>query len=515
MTTSLIEVERKYDIPADLEVPDLSGLPGVDRVDSESFALHATYFDTRELALRAAGITLRLRTGGSDAGWHLKLPHGADREELHLPAGRLAGERPSEVPAELQALVRSRTRRGALLPVAELRTTRGVHRLVDSEGQVLAEVADDLVQGQPLLDEAPGMGWREWELELGAGPGTLLDAAQDRLLAAGASAASSTSKVGRVLAAVSAGPASSGWWARRAVSSSKVTAGGVLQAHLAEQVEELLARDPQVRRDQPDALHKMRVATRRLRSALRSFRPLLDRDVADPLRNELAWLAGVLGEVRDTEVMHARLRELVAEQEPEMVVGPVGTRIDQVLGDRYRAAHDRVLIELEGERYLGLLDGLDALVNDPPLVGAARKKASAVLPGLVRHADKRLAHAMTAAGHARGEEQDLLLHEARKDAKRARYAAEAVAGYAGKPAATYAKAITRLQEVLGEHQDGVVTREVLRELADTADRSGESSFTYGRLHGLEQARADAAAARWPQVHAQAADRQLRRWIRRH
>ncbi len=510
VTTSLVEVERKYDVPTDLEVPDLSGLPGVDRVDSETVSLDATYFDTEELALRSAGITLRLRSGGSDAGWHLKLPHGQDREELHLPAGEPTGQDPAEVPAELQELVRSRTRRQQLVPVARLRTTRSVRRLVDAEGRLLVEVADDAVQGQALLDEAPRLDWREWEVELGDGPRTLLDAAQDRLLAAGATAATSASKVGRVL---STGRDARAWWAPRTPSSPKATAGDVLRVHLAEQVEELLTRDPQVRRDRPDALHKMRVATRRLRSALRSFRPLLDRDVADPLRAELAWLAGVLGEVRDTEVMHARLRELVAEQEPELVVGPVTSRIDVVLDERYRAAHDRVLVELEGERYLELLERLDALVDEPPLVGPARKKAAGVLPGLVRQADKRLDRAMTAAERASGEEQDLLLHEARKDAKRARYAAEAVAGFAGKPARAYAKAITRLQEVLGEHQDGVVTREVLRELADAAEESGESSFTYGRLHGLEQARAETAAARWPQVHAQAADRRLRRWLR--
>ncbi len=510
MTTSSLEVERKYDVAADAPVPDLSALPGVRRVDDDSFELDATYFDTADLALRTAGITLRLRRGGDDAGWHLKLPHGADREELHLPAGDSSDE--PQVPEELRSLVRSRTRRRELVPVARLRTTRSVHRLRDADGRVLAEVADDLVDGTPLLADAPALRWREWEVELGAGPRGLLDAAQDRLLAAGARAASSASKVGRVLAAL---PGAPDGLARRArpARPRKASAGRVLQEHLAEQVEELLARDPQVRRDLPDALHKMRVATRRLRSALRAFRPLLDRDVADPLRDELAWLAGVLGEVRDVEVMHARLRRLVDGQDPDLVVGPVHARIDQVLGDRYRAAHDRVLVELEGDRYLRLLTALDALATAPPLVGAADGRATRVLPGLVRHADQRLRRAMAAAERATGEEQDLLLHEARKDAKRARYAAEAVAGHAGKPARAYAKAVTELQEVLGEHQDGVVTREALRELADAADRAGERSFTYGRLHGLEQARADAAAARWPQVRAQAADRRLRRWLR--
>ena len=504
----MVEIERKYDVPAALAVPDLAGLAGSAQ-PAERYELDATYVDTEDQALRRARITLRLRTGGSDAGWHLKLPLGADRLEIHAAATDLS----EGVPAELHALVRARTRRAALVPVARLATERHVHRLVDEDGRVLAEVADDVVRGQRLAEPPTELVWREWEVELGEGPRALLDAVQERLLAAGATPSGSASKVGRVLAG---GPAPStpepSRWERRPVSSAKVSAGGVVLAHLREQVEELLVRDPQVRRDTPDALHKMRVATRRLRSALRSFRPLLDRAVADPLRDELQWLAGVLGEVRDTEVMHARLHALVAEQDPELVVGPVQQRIDTVLGERYRQAHDAVLAELEGERYLSLLDALDRLVDDPPLLPRAGERASTALPALVRQAWKRLDRAMTAAERA-VEDQDELLHEARKDAKRARYAAEAVVAFAGKPAVAYAKAMTKLQEVLGEHQDGVVTRDVLRELAALADAAGESAFTYGRLHGLEQARADAAAARWPQVHAAASDKELRRWLR--
>ncbi|HEU0103904.1 MAG TPA: CYTH and CHAD domain-containing protein [Mycobacteriales bacterium] len=513
MATSAVEIERKYDVPAGLAVPDLSALPGVAALVSEGYELDATYFDTDDLALRAAGMTLRRRTGGGDAGWHLKLPYGVDREEIHLDLG----DDSDVVPAELQALVRARSRQQELVPVARLATTRGVHRLLDQDGAVLAELADDVVRGQTLGGATPGetpeLRWREWEVELGAGPRVLLDAAEQSLLGAGAVPSGSGSKVGRVLGARPQPDGRPPWWQRKPVTSRKVTAGGVVVAHLREQVEELLARDPQVRRDQPDALHKMRVATRRLRSALQSFRPLLDRAEVDPLRAELQWLAGVLGAVRDTEVMHARLRALVAEQDPELVVGPVAARIDTVLSARYRQAHDVVLAELEGARYLRLLDDLDALVDDPPLLPDARRRAAQVLAGPVRKTWKRLDRAMTEAEQATGQEQDLLLHEARKDAKRARYAAEAVAGYYGRPATAYAKEVTRLQEVLGEHQDGVVTREALRELASAADEAGESAFTYGRLHGLEQARAEQAAARWREVHARASDRSLRRWLR--
>ena len=506
MTTSAVEIERKYDVGAETSLPDLQGLPGAGAVVQETHELDATYFDTDDLRLRAAATTLRLRRGGSDAGWHLKVPLGGDREELFLTHS----DPDDGVPQELQALVRSRTRGAELLPVARLQTTRVVRRVLAEDGTPLVEVADDLVRGR-AGDDDPGLVWREWEAELLAGPRGLLDDVQQLLLAAGATPSGSASKVGRVLARHATPAGEPAWWGRRPVSSPKVAAGGVLLAHLGEQVEELVVRDPQVRRDLPDAVHRMRVATRRLRSALSTFRPLLDREQTDPVRDELAWLAGVLGEARDAEVMHARLRGLVAEQDAALVVGPVAERIDAELTRRYREAHDRVLVELEGARYLVLLERLQHLLQDPPLRELARERARDVLPGLVRKADKRLRRALTAAGRASGAERDLLLHEARKDAKRARYAAEAVVQVYGRDARRYAKAVTGLQEVLGEHQDGVVTREALRGLADAAHQAGESAFTYGRLHALEEARGAQAGAGWKDLRDQVSDDRLRFW----
>ena len=511
MTTTAIEVERKYDVAAEQALPDLSSVDGVVRVDTATYELDATYLDTEDLRLRAAATTLRRRSGGHDAGWHLKLPHGDDRLEV-----RLEGDTSEQVPAELQALVRSRTRTSPLLPVARLETSRTVHLLVGEGERVLAEVADDVVRARGAGEQREQR-WREWEVELVDGPRPVLDAVQDVLFAAGARPSASSSKVGRVLAARSAAPGAAPWWRDRPVTSSKVTAGGVVLAHLAEQVEELVRQDPQVRRDVPDALHKMRVATRRLRSALTTFRPLLERGRTDPLREELKWLAAELGQVRDTEVMHERLRRLVQDEPAELVLGPVLEHVDTVMGERYRAAHDSVLVELEGERYLRLLDGLAALVADPPLLPAARERAAAVLPRLVAKAWRRLDDAVRAAGRVGGHEGDLLLHEARKDAKRARYAAEAVVGAYGAPAKAYAKAVTGVQEVLGEHQDSVVTREVLRELAQgLVGETGGAGFTLGRLHALEQARAERAGGTWrtawDEAWRAASKKRLRRWL---
>ena len=512
MTTTVLEIERKYDVDTATEVPDLAGLPGVDGVSEPvEHVLVAHYVDTADLRLRAGGVTLRHRAGGDDAGWHLKLPLGDAREELQVEGG----DPTAPVPAQLYALVRALVRSAPLLPVARLETRRTVRRLLDEAGAVLVEVVDDQVEGTltgtgQAGDAAAPVRWREWEAELGSADRSLLDVVEQHLLSAGAVRSTTGAKVGRVLAGRPAEPGEPGWW----VGSSRrpSSAGSVVQTHLEEQVDELVARDPQVRRDLPDAVHTMRVATRRLRSALRTFRPLLDRSVTDPLRDELRWLAGVLGEARDVEVMHARLRELIAAEPPELVLGPVREKVETVMSKRYRDAHDRVVAELDGAPYLALLDALEALVQDPPFDDAARGRARDVLPPLVRRSWRQLDHTMLAAEAAEGQGQDELLHEARKLAKAARYAGEAVEPAFGRKAARFAKAMRELQDVLGEHQDSVVTRDLLREFGAASTRSGENGFTFGRLHGLEQARADHAVSRWPQVRAEVSVETLRRWL---
>lgn len=197
----VMETEQKFDVPAGFAVPTLTG-PGVaSMTPPDVLHLSATYFDTAGLRLAAAKITLRRRTGGTDPGWHIKLPVSADtRRELHFPLDE--GEH--EVPAPVAAEVAGWTGGEPLRPVARLETTRTIRRLVDPAGQVLAEVADDAVTGSrpDPADPArwrPADQWRELEVELVSGHRNLLNAAAGQLRAAGAEPSRSASKLARVL----------------------------------------------------------------------------------------------------------------------------------------------------------------------------------------------------------------------------------------------------------------------------------------------------------------------------
>ena len=208
-----IETERKYDAAAGFALPDLAGLGGVAAVTGpQTYRLRAIYFDTADFRLAAAKITLRRRTGGTDAGWHLKLPAGVDsRREVHAPLGRGA----SRVPGRLTELVAGWTGGQPLHPIARLATTRRVRRLARRDGEVLAEVADDLVVGSLPAPAAAGPGmpewreasrWREIEIELVTGSRELLDSAGEALRRAGAAPSAAASKLSRLLASAPGAP---------------------------------------------------------------------------------------------------------------------------------------------------------------------------------------------------------------------------------------------------------------------------------------------------------------------
>lgn len=496
------EIERKYEGPSaggDAPLPDLTGVPGVSGVIDKGVAeLDATYYDTADQRLAAASLTLRRRTGGDDAGWHLKLPVSEGvRDEIRAPLS-------DTVPEDLTSLVRSRIREAELVPVVRLRSARDVRHLVDASGALLAEVSVDRVRAERLGGGAGSAEWTEIEVELAdEGDPAFLDKVEKKLRKAGLKRSASASKLAKALDDTaprkSAKPSKSAKAAQaEPAESAPRTAGDHVLAYVRAQRDAIVELDPAVRRDVYDSVHRMRVATRRLRSTFRSYGKVLDRTVTDPIGDELKWLAGELGIDRDQEVLTEHLTAALDGLPPALLMGPVRDRLRTWSGARGAGSRQRLLAVLDGKRYLDLLTTLDTLVAGPPLLEAASKKPEKVIAKAVRKDFKKVAGLIgQALDLPSGTDRDLAMHDARKKAKRTRYAAEAAAPALGKPAADLVKSMKSLQTLLGDHQDCVMAREALRDLATEAHEAGENAFTYGVLYGREEQRAAAAEAALP------------------
>jgi CHAD domain-containing protein len=505
---TFLEVEIKLDADPGFALPDLAELPGVTSVQGGGLQeLEAVYVDSADLRLARHGTTFRRRTGGTDAGWHLKLPAAkAGRIEVRRGVGRSV----AAVPPKLLGLVRVQLRGEPVAPVARISTRRTVHRLIGADGVVLAEVADDQVTAEAMGAELTTSSWREIEVELVAGDEELLAAASSVLIEAGARRSGSSSKLQRALGHRLAQlnlpdlTAQAGKAAAEAKKDTRkgrsVTAGEVAVDYLTVHVAAMIAEDPRVRISAEEGVHQMRVAARRLRTGLATFRPLFADRAGEPLREELKWLSGLLGAARDAEVMRARLNQEVSEQPVELVVGPVVRRIDLELKQAYREAHAAAVTAMDGERYLALVEALEQFVAQPPFSPRAQSPAGEELRARVRKACTRVQKAVEELDgvddHA---ELDHRLHEVRIAAKRARYAGEAARPVVGKKAKRLADAMEQIQETLGDHQDAVVERQWLRDLAIRAFLAGENAFTFGRLHGLTDARAQHDQERFTEV----------------
>lgn len=474
MATEVRETERKYEVGPGTVLPGLGDMPGVGQeAELAEHQLSAEYYDTPDLRLIRAGVTLRRRRGGADAGWHLKLPAGPDtRREIQLPLGR-TGRR---VPAELAKLVRAYARGVALGPVAHIGTTRRGVTLLDGSGASLAEVVSDDVTAESMGESTTLSRWQEIEVELTGGDTALLQAVDRRLRREGVKPAGYGSKLARALGDRLPAPGES------RPLTGRATAGDVVLAYLRAQAAALQSMDPMVRRDEPDSVHQMRVATRRMGSALKTFGGILGEPGPDDLRAELKWLAGVLGEARDCEVLAGALHGRIAELPGELVLGPVQARISAHFAPRAASARGEVVAALDSARYLALLDALDEFLRRPLDSADAGRRATHVLPAAVGRAHRRLRKRARRAQQApAGAAREVALHEVRKAAKDLRYSAEAVRPSAGRDARRLAKRAKRVQSVLGDQHDAVVARGTARDIGIHAHLAGENAFTFGLL----------------------------------
>jgi CHAD domain-containing protein len=463
------EREEKFEVDPDWVLPQLMDLvPDGGRLDHEVRKLDNTYFDTPGAGLRLFGITLRRRVGGSETGWQLKVPNSTARTELQT------GSRTKTLPPALARGVHGLLAGESLDPVASIVTTRTAYQLRNADGELVLEVADDQVESGPPDGESTLHSWREVEVELGpAGKKKDLKRARKLLLAAGASPATSRTKLDQAL-----GPLSPD---RQGSTVEAGTVGELVAAYVAAQCDVLAGNDVGMRTGEP-AVHKTRVAARRLRSTLRVFGEVVDTAPAEELNNQLAWYADLLGQVRDRDILSSQLTKRIAELPPEQVHGPVEAEITKTLAKERDEAMGRLNEAMRTPRYHHLVQLLRGWKTAPPLSDAADmndKTAVQYVEKAKGKADKRLRKA---------DDDVERLHRARKAIKRARYAAELV-----EPADSQMKAIAReaeeMQTLLGEHQDAVVAAKFLATISATNGEAEGSGFTYGVLMADELHRA--------------------------
>jgi len=485
---------------AGFELPDLDGaaddITSVSRVPR---TLMAVYYDTADLRLARWGVTVRHRTGDK-SGWTVKLPEGENgpalvRRELNFdgPAGRM--------PTGAASLILAYARHTPLVPVARIRTVRTGIDLRDHEGALVAEVVDDEVS--VLHGGRVATRFREVEVELGQRPPAgLLDTVVARLRKAGAGVPDSMPKVIRALGARALAPPE----VAPAALGRRPSGAELVRHAIATAPDRIIRHDPGVRiGDDPEDVHQARVGTRRLRSDLRTFAPLLDEDWLAALRGELRWLAGALGAVRDADVLSERLRRQ-ASTLPEPDTGGLAPLFRRLAKERDAARAD-LLEVMHSPRYVVLLDRLVAGAAEPPCRRRADHPAADVVPGLVASPWRKLAHAVDAlpAGPSADD-----LHQIRILAKRARYAAEAVAPLVGGKASKFAATLAGLQTVLGDLQDATVAEAWLRAAAEGADAT--VSLAAGELIAVQLAEASACRARWPKSWDKASAKKLRTWM---
>jgi CHAD domain-containing protein len=562
------EVERKFGVDEAYAVPDLSDLVTVREEGTDH--LVTTYLDTADLRLWRDGIVLRHRAGGPDAGWHLKFPPvdrarsgeqqaaGARsdaqvRAEVRLPARR--GDSVTSPPAELLGLVRVSLAGEQVGPRGRIRTARTRQTLLTPHGTELAELADDHVtygpaeaddrlptsaqpssQGttsaqqslqiptpaQPIpqgatpveaapVEAAPVGAFREIELEERDAAATpegqrLLDAVAARLTKTGAQPPAATSKAVRVLGDPADLPPV---LPPTSPLSPDAPAAAAVRAHLAKYTLALRREDLRVRLDAEDSVHQLRVATRRLRSGLRAFRPLFVPGWTDPLRTELRWLATSFAPTRDAEVQLARLVDRAGRLPEPGASAEVQGYLRERLGQELTTSRNASLAVLETERYLALHHLLLDAVTAPAVTDAAADPCARVLPPLARRAYVQLEKA---ARNLAADAPAARWHEVRITAKRARYAAEACVPALGKPAKALSGQLSRVTDVLGEHQDAVVAAATLARLANSGRVPARVAYWLGVLHSEERAAATAAREAFAGVWRDAGQPAYRRWL---
>jgi CHAD domain-containing protein len=489
---------RSFDASNAGRFPELRTMPGVAGVSLDGdLVIEEQYFDTIDLRLASTGIVLCRKSGGPGQGWHLERP---GRPEQVEPLGT-----GSDPPEALTSQLQFHLRGDRVVPSVDVTIVRRVCRLLDPEERAIGSMGDEHHRAEPLLADGEPRAWRLWDYEVAPEYPRVAADLREVFLDAGARPLKRSDWLLSLRSALQADAnATNSPKPQRSKGAGK--AADVFAEYFTEQLARLEELDPAARTGDAEAIHQLRIALRRLRAGLSVFRKDLDDSTRRALNDELQWLGRVLGSVRDPTVMKERLRGRLRDEDQGLVMGPVSQRIDEYFGAEHRAAAEALAEALASDRYFRLLDGLEQLAAGDD--NEARLKTKPGVAVVVRRDASRLRSALAALAEADGgagaaqldrEAHDRALHEARKAAKKVRYAAELARPFGRKKARRLEKKARGLQKVLGEHQDCAVTADVLRLLAIDAYGSGENAFTFGRLHARELALASETEAEFSRL----------------
>jgi CHAD domain-containing protein len=496
------ETELKFAVPTSFVVPafdrDRTEVARVDKL--EALELRAVYHDTPDLRLARNGVTLRYRSGeGEKSGWQLKLPVKGDvisREEMHFDGG------PRRVPVEARDLVTAFVRSGRLNPVATLRSKRRRWALKGPDDDLLAEIMDDevsILEGRRIVSR-----FREVELERRLSSDDQLNRIAEVLREGGASQSEPIPKAIRALGPEVTAPPDP---PVVDVVDPEEPAHVAVRAALSRAVHRILTNDLLARLGDPEGVHQMRVGARRFRSDLRTFASLVDPEWAEGLHERARDLAGYLGNVRDLDVLIERFEKTGADIRSSL------QPLFAELTTRRESAREELLQLLRSERYGRLLDELVEAATEPVFSDDAAGECGTVLPPLVEARWRKLSRP------ARGLSKDSPaeeFHDVRKKAKRARYAAEAVAPALGdrtKDAERFSKAVSKVQDVLGEHQDGIVAIQTIEDVLAGTRRTPRFAYAAGRLVERQIRAIDDNRASFFQIWDDVDKRRHRRWLK--
>ena len=501
-TTETVEREHKFEAAEGVSVSDM---PGSVLMDGSKIRLTTTYWDTAHRRLLRWGYTLRhgRASDGSEDGWTLRLgiPSRKKKGEQRCTEVQVPGSRLYPPPA-IRRLVRAVVRRGVFMPIATIITDRRRVKLAGRDQTDRLELSDDHVSSIVGLRRGPS--FRQIEIEADSPQADeLTNEASDALIRAGAVPTDAT-KLEVVLGSTREPEIA------LPHTGPDLSIRDVVRFAIGSGAERLIANDPAARiGSDPEAIHQARVATRRLRSDLKTLEPLLDQTSVSRIRDELHWVGELLGSVRDADVLIERVEEvgrtLHLAKDP---TSAIAAELDQ---DR-RRSHREMVDALTSRRYVNLVQTLIAAADGPPLANGVDgdRRAKPRVRKLVRKGWRRVSRQMKRFGP---DPDDEAMHEIRKRAKRARYAAELATAALDEGPSRLAGRLADLQDVLGELQDAVVAEERLAALVRDERITGGAAFAAGKLAcTFGQARSD-ARSRWPAVWKAAKAKRLRRWLR--